>query len=449
MTFPEEFLGRMKQMLGAEFDEFLKALASEVDYRAIRINTLKPGASDAVLRACNVVGKVPWCADGYIVSSDSLSGRHPYHAAGLFYFQEPSAMAAAEASQIKPGMRVLDLCAAPGGKATQAAAMLKGEGVIVANEIITKRAKILSGNIERMGITNAIVTNETPERLEKKFADYFDCIILDAPCSGEGMFRKDPAARQEWSEEHSRACATRQKLIADSAVRMLQEGGRMVYSTCTFAPEENEGVAEYILKQYPEMKIVDIKMDGVTSGRPEWGEGEESLSFTKRIFPHNSCGEGHFVAVFEKQCGRCASGTDMERVKAPEEYRKFCEETLVKMPDKYGILHRFGDTLCVLPEGIDIKGLKVLRAGLEIGTVRKGRLLPAHALALGMSADSFKNNADYSADSPEAEKYLRGETLAGDISGWCSVSVDGFCMGWAKGSDGVLKNHYPKGLRIF
>ncbi len=444
MTLPPEFCARMKEMLGSEYEDFYHELSVGTPYSGLRINTLKPGARTAVLSKLGSTEPVLWCSDGFYAGKEILSGKHPYHAAGLFSFQEPWGRAAVPALGIKSGGRqapkVLDLCAAPGGKATQAAAELCGEGLLVANEIIPKRAKILAENIERMGIKNAVVTNEEPERLLNKYPCFFDYVILDAPCSGEGMFRKEPQAVTEWSPEHSASCAMRQKHIADCAVGMLAAGGRLVYSTCTFAPAENEGVAAYILEKYPYMKLLDIKTAGLSDGCGGWiGAGEE-LSRTKRIFPHRSRGEGHFFALFEKEGGgACSAQTQKSAVCAA--YDEFCRESLINPPK--GVLCAFAEQLYLLPEGINIDKIKVVRAGLHLGEVRKNRFIPSHALALALSAGDFKRTISYDASSDEIRRFLHGETLAADIDGWCAVLADGFPLGWAKGAQEILKNHYP------
>lgn len=439
MTLPIEFCNRMMDMLGNEYQDFYKAMSDDAVHSGLRINTLKPGAREAVVSKLCDAEPVLWCEDGFYADKQQLSGRHPYHAAGLFYFQEPSAMAAVEILKpIKRGARVLDLCAAPGGKATQAAALLRGEGLLVANEIVPKRAKILAENIERMGIKNAIIINEEPERLLKKYPQFFDYIIMDAPCSGEGMFKKEPQAVTEWSVEHSDACAVRQKHIADCAIGMLANGGKLIYSTCTFAVAENEGVAGYILDKYPFMQLLDIDLCGLSNGL-----GKE-LSRTRRIFPHKARGEGHFFALFERREGQRESAQTQKDISCCE-YRDFCKRYL-KNPPK-GRLCAFGDWLYLLPEDINIDTIKVVRAGLQLGEVRKGRFIPSHALALALSGEDFVNTVNFDADSEEIKKYLHGETINADIDGWCCVLVDGFPIGWAKGSGGVLKNHYPKGLR--
>lgn len=446
MTLPSKFCARMKDMLGAEYEAFYNEMSCGAPQSGLRINALKRGSHETVLSKLGSAEPVLWCSDGFYADKEILSGRHPYHAAGLFYFQEPSAMAAVPALGIKRGdVRVLDLCAAPGGKATQAAAELGGEGLLVANEIIPKRAKILSENIERMGVKNAVVTNEEPEKLLNKYPCFFDYIILDAPCSGEGMFRKEPQAAVEWSVEHSSACAVRQKHIADCAVGMLAAGGRLIYSTCTFAPAENEGAAAYILEKYPYMKLLDIEIDGLSGGCGEWAGAGEELDRTKRIFPHRSRGEGHFFALFEKDGGETCAAQEQKGVTCAA-YEEFCRENLINPPD--GILCEFGEQLYLLPRGINIDKIKVVRAGLHLGEVRKNRFIPSHALALALSAEDFKNTINYDAESDEIRRFLHGETLAADIDGWCAVLADGFPLGWAKGSQGILKNHYPKGLRI-
>lgn len=443
MTLPPDFCARMKNMLGSEYDAFLAAAGDE-PVGGIRINTLKQGAEALVLEKLENADRIPWCSNGFYAGKEALSGKHPYHAAGLFYFQEPSAMGAVEALGIKPGSRVLDLCAAPGGKATQAAAELHGTGLLVANEIIPKRAAILAENIERMGIKNAVVTNESPEKLLAKYADFFDYIILDAPCSGEGMFRKEPQALTEWSAAHSNTCAVRQKHIADCAVGMLADGGRMVYSTCTFAPEENEGVAAYIIGKYPQLRLADIDLAGMSDGNGAWAGAAGELSRTKRIFPHKARGEGHFFALFEKNGGIRAEAMQQKSIKCPE-YEKFAAENIINPPK--GAVCAFGERIYLLPEGINIDKIKTPRAGLALGEIRKGRFIPAHALALALSAQDFRRSVNFAADSAEIKAYLHGETLNADIDGWCAVLCDGFPLGWAKGAGGVLKNHYPKYLR--
>lgn len=448
MIFPTDFENRMKLMLGDEYEKFLDALKNAPIYTGLRVNSVKTGAREAVLSEFGNLEPVLWCKDGFYADKSVISGNHPYHTAGLFYFQEPSAMSAAAALPIEKGDFVLDLCAAPGGKATQAGAALDGTGLLVANEIVKKRADILSENIERMGIRNAVVTNETPQRLLEKYGEFFDKIIVDAPCSGEGMFRKEPQAVTEWSIEHTVSCGARQKHILDCAVKMLRNGGYLVYSTCTFAPEENEKIAAYLIDEYNLELCEPVGLDMLDSGRTEWSESEYDMTKTRRIFPHKNKGEGHFTALFKK------SGKSEPRiaVKSPknnvdlELYRKFEAQTLnVKLDGDFTL---FGDNLYLKPSGIDIDKIKVIRCGLHLGTYKKNRFEPSHALITALRAEDFKSVINLDSKRDELKTYLLGGVIPCENSGWTAVAADGFPIGWGKSSDGVLKNHFPKKLRI-
>ena len=445
MVLPEKFTERMQNMLGDEYDAFISALENEPIRSGLRVNTLKENAKNAVLSEFGELESVQWCETGYFADKSAISGNHPYHAAGLFYFQEPSAMSVIEGLPVEEDDFVLDLCAAPGGKSTQAAARLNGTGLLVSNEIVRKRAEILSGNIERMGIKNAVVTNESPEKLAKKYPLFFDKIIIDAPCSGEGMFRKEPQAVTEWSVEHTKSCAERQKNIIDSAVKMLRGGGYIIYSTCTFAPVENEQVVPYILDNYNfelcEIPALSMLSDGV----PEWSDGNEELTKTKRIFPHREKGEGHFIALLKN-----LDDTPPERplIKSQKVdlklYREF-EKSALNF-ELQGNFTLFGDNLYLVPDGIDISGVKVIRAGLHLGVMKKNRFEPSHAMAMAFSARDFKNIAE--CDKTSVNKYLAGEVIPCNENGWCAVTYNGFVLGWGKADGSVIKNHYPKGLRI-
>ena len=440
---PEGFTQRMKELLAQEYDAFA-ASYDRPRHVGLRLNPLKT-ATPPPLTRFGLTG-VPWEPNGYYYDIDTRPGLSPYHEAGLYYLQEASAMAPAGLLDVRPGMKVLDLCAAPGGKTTQLAAALQGQGLLVCNEINPKRAKILSRNIERLGVANALVLNEHPQRLAERFSGFFDRILVDAPCSGEGMFRKEEAAVTDWSEETVEMCANRQLEILRSAAGMLRPGGRLVYSTCTFAPAENEGVIAAFLKEHPAFTVAQVDAPWFDPGRPEWADGNEALRHTFRLWPHKLRGEGHFAAVLqhEAQQEEAAQLPIDAPVKPGAEFANFCKENLVCYPE--GRLLRFGQTLFVVPHEMPrLQGLKVLRPGLELGEEKKGRFEPAHAWALWLK--TAKHVEDLPADGDAIGKYLRGETIEGTQTGWTLITVDGLSIGWAKGSGGVLKNHFPKALR--
>lgn len=439
---PEAFLERMKNMLGEEFTEFLGSFSHKDVCGGMRINGLKKGAREAVQRETGDLSGVPWCADGFYADKDIISGKHPYHVGGLVYFQEPSAMLPVEVLGICPGDFVLDLCAAPGGKSSQAAVKLSGSGLLVANEIVQKRALILCENIQRMGIKNAIVTNESPERLAEKYKCFFDKIIVDAPCSGEGMFKKEPQAIREWSLEHTYSCAQRQKNILRSAFSMLKGGGYLVYSTCTFAPCENEEIAAWVLEEFPEVELVSIVAPGVSDGRNGWAESRFDLTGTKRIFPHKSKGEGHFAALFKKNGDEKNDYRKNYKTEKECLFRSFEKEFLNTHLE--GAFTEFGDKLYLMPYNLDIDKIKTELPGLFLGVCKKGRFEPSHALCLALEKEDFKNILE--TDQPE--KFFRGETLCGKEKGWTGVMYNGFPIGWGKCSDGIVKNHFPKYLRF-
>lgn len=483
---PEKFLERMQNMLGEEYPAFLESLSGK-RYRALRLNPLKTRIQEGKEKLPFTLSPVPWTKNGFYYEEEEQPGKHPYHEAGLYYIQEPSAMApvpclmeertsaatiperqeehvsaaAIPERQEEPATpgRVLDLCAAPGGKSTQIAEYMRGRGMLITNEIHPQRAKILSENIERMGISNAIVLNETPESLSKRFIAFFDRILVDAPCSGEGMFRKNDNAGEEWSEENVAFCAERQDGILDCAATMLKPGGRLVYSTCTFAPAEDEGSVSRFLETHPDFCL----------------EKEE------RLMPHKIKGEGHFLAVLHREGGQLSSaataGTEKSlTLKDCREFLDFAKEALTIPAEELTagkILLRFGEQLYLAPaETPSLRGLKVLRPGLHLGTVKKNRFEPSHALALFLKKEQVVHAVNLACDGTAVRKYLEGQTLTigegcdvemahiitrgrmaaeqADVSlpkGWCLVCVDGYSLGWGKAAGAVLKNHYPKGLR--
>ena len=470
---PEKFLERMQNMLGEEYPAFLESLSGK-RYRALRLNPLKTRIQEGKEKLPFTLSPVPWTKNGFYYEEEEQPGKHPYHEAGLYYIQEPSAMAPVPClmeertsaatiperqeehvsaatipeRQEEPASpeRVLDLCAAPGGKSTQIAEYMRGRGMLITNEIHPQRAKILSENIERMGISNAIVLNETPESLSKRFIAFFDRILVDAPCSGEGMFRKNDNAGEEWSEENVALCAERQDGILDCAATMLKPGGRLVYSTCTFAPAEDEGSVSRFLETHPDFCL----------------EKEE------RLMPHKIKGEGHFLAVLHREGGQLKSaataGTEKSlALKDCKEFLDFAKEALTIPAEELTagkILLRFGEQLYLAPaETPSLRGLKVLRPGLHLGTVKKNRFEPSHALALFLKKEQALQAVNLACDGTAVRKYLEGQTLtigegcdvemadAALPKGWCLVCVDGYSLGWGKAAGAVLKNHYPKGLR--
>lgn len=467
---PQDFVTRMKEMLGADYEAFEQSY-EHAKYQALRINPLKVEKNDFVDKVPFALVQVPWCENGYYYSAEDTPGKHPYHEAGVYYIQEPSAMAPVEYLDVKPGERVLDLCAAPGGKSTQIATKMQGKGMLVCNEIHPARAKILSENIERLGITNAVVLNETPAHLADMFEGYFDKILVDAPCSGEGMFRKNEDACTQWSLENVRICGERQDEILDCAASMLKPGGRIVYSTCTFAPMENEGSIYRFLNRHVEFHTVPAKVyEGMSEGHLEWyindktvdeieasdrADISEQIARTIRLWPHLLKGEGHYLAVLEKDGqlsdyqGGCKNPPEKGiSDKECEDFFAFCKENLKQIPQ--GIKIRFGEQLYLIPEEMPtLKGLKVLRPGLHLGTLKKNRFEPSHALALSLTAETVQHFVSYAAESYEVNAYLKGQTLNHEgEKGWYLVSADGYSIGWAKLAGAVLKNHYPKGLRI-
>ena len=505
MKLPKEFENRMKELLGKEYSAFLESYEHR-PYQALRVNTCKLAPEEFQRISPFELRPVPWAPGGFYYGEADRPGKHPWHEAGLYYIQEPSAMAVGALAGAAPGERILDLCAAPGGKTTQ----LKGQGLLVSNEIHPARAKILSSNVERMGITNAVVTNETPERLAEHFPGFFDRIVVDAPCSGEGMFRKDEQAVTQWSHENVKMCAERQQSILEHAAEMLRPGGVLVYSTCTFAPEEDEGSMAAFLLRHPEFAVKKVEAcESFAPGHPEWaaevladvqkeedrgkGQGrtvEEAamqIRDTFRLWPHLLEGEGHYLAVLEKSGSRAERNEEERAGKKAERgrtagnrfgkdrmaqrekeaiqlYQEFARETLAGQPEGIPVL--FGDQLFLLPCELNLAGLKVLRAGLHLGMVKKNRFEPSHALALALRAEDALRVFSYPADSGEIRAYLRGEELQpsgkqGEIQkgqkeeragkaqkGWALVLVDGYPLGWGKLAGGMLKNHYPKGLRL-
>ena len=471
---PEQFIERMKHMLGSEYEAFEACFqtGSNDKIQALRFNPLKGEKEIFLEKAPFSLQQVPWSENGFYYEKEDTPGKHPYHEAGVYYIQEPSAQIPAALLEAEPGERILDLCSAPGGKATQIASAMQGRGLLICNEYVANRAKILSENIERMGIVNALVVNETPQRLADIFPGYFHRIMVDAPCSGEGMFRKNEEAYTEWSLENVQMCARRQAEILDAAASMLMPGGRLVYSTCTFAPLENECSIALFLERHPDFTVIESSLsEGMEHGNPVWAEEElgnlnesvkEQLKRTIRLWPHKIKGEGHFAAVLKKE-GNLAedkeavifSRNGLEKTSALKDCKEF--ETFLKTEILAEWLNtgskskylQFKDNLYLLPENMPgLKGLKVQRSGLWLGTVLKNRFEPSHALALALHPEEVRHSWNLDGNSEEARNYLRGSTFPAEgEKGWYLITVDGYSIGWGKLAGGMMKNHYPKGLR--
>ena len=436
--YPEDFLSRIKKQLGDSdrFEAFVSAIDKE-PYKALRVNSLKISPEEFIRNNPFGITEndiVPWCPDGMYYSSEMAPGKHPLHFAGVYYVQEPSAMSVVGKLDVQPGQKVLDLCAAPGGKSTQIATLMKGEGLLVANEPIPKRAEILSENIERLGIGNSLVISADPSAISSRFEGFFDRVLVDAPCSGEGMFRKEEAAVTEWSPENVIMCQSRQRDILKEAVTMLANGGRMVYSTCTFSEEENEQNAEWIAENCPGMRLLEMK----------------------RLWPQEVKGEGHFYAVFEKD-GSASEGKVRPikgiSEKAVSKFKEFQEENLTVNIEETASFENgsyilFGEELYIVPAQMpSIDALKVLRAGLHLGTLKKDRFEPSFALSHFFTPQMVRKSISLSEE--DAVRYLKGETLNVDgQKGYYLITIYDFALGWGKLSGGIMKNHYPKGLRI-
>lgn len=436
-----DYFDRMKAVLGEDYDRFLETVDKPA-FKAIRVNTLKIQPEELLPLLPFAGEQTPFASTGYYVDVEKL-GKHPLHHAGAFYVQEPSAMSAVTALRVEPGDKVLDLCAAPGGKSTQIAADLNGTGLLWANEIVRPRAHILLSNIERMGVKNAVVSNMKPDVLCDKLEGFFDKVLVDAPCSGEGMFRKDKEAIYEWSVEHSLSCAERQKAIIHSAAAAVKPGGVMVYSTCTFSPDENEGVVRHFLKEHPEFELIDT---GCRFGTP-------TLERAIRVYPFHG-GEGHFVAKFRKTKGKQYKGKMFSYFEPPKEERVAIERfvcDILRNPS-FRHYHVIDERILNLPDVEllpDLEGMNILRAGVKLGDFKKNRIEPHHNLATSLTPYDFKRRLIMSCEDLAAARYISGEELEIDswINGWGVATVNGVTLGLGKAVNGHLKNKYPKGLR--
>lgn len=505
VNLPEEFEIKMKKLLGAGYEEFLASYDRPRNF-GLRVNVDKISPKEFEKIAPFHLTKIPWTENGYYYEEQDMPARHPFYYAGMYYLQEPSAMTPASRLVSKPGDRVLDLCAAPGGKATELGAHLHGKGVLVANDISASRAKALLKNIEVFGIRNSFVVNEVPAKLAENFPEFFDKILVDAPCSGEGMFRKDPAVAKVWDGNKPFECAKQQKEIITRAAQMLAPGGDMLYSTCTFSPEENEQVIQFLLDSRDDMEIREIQLyEGFAPGRPEvayegWdGEctdpvrrkmGTPDLKKCVRIWPHKMAGEGHFLALLHKKapgeevakeqnCEKVLASTaehsaisDIKGIGKPETkaLTEFFADVSMEMNWKQVEVRK--DQVYLVPEALGArKGLVFLRNGLYLGEIRKDRFEPSQSFAMALKKEEYTAVVDLDYSDVRVEKYLRGETLEVDDivehnlqeaekmsdtksmkkrleKGWQLVCVNGYPLGWGKLVNGILKNKYHAGWRM-
>lgn len=463
MYLPEEFEEKMRRLLGGEYEAYM-ACYDNPRYYGLRVNTKKISVEEFVRICPFEIRPVPWVRNGFYYDGETVSpAKHPYYYAGLYYLQEPSAMTPADRLPIESGDKVLDLCAAPGGKATELGARLMGRGVLAANDISSSRAKGLLKNLELFGIGNVLVLSEEPRKLAEHFPEYFDKILIDAPCSGEGMFRKDKKMVKAWEEHGPEFFSKLQKNIILQAARMLRPGGYLLYSTCTFDGRENEGTIGSLLGQYSEFTIEDIlPYEGFAAGRPEEFADIKipALKKTVRIFPHRMQGEGHYIALLKKGSGErkpeAAAGKRGSRG-LPEELEKFLLEIdwqeLGECFDPDRIELR-GERVYYMPEGLpSLEGIRFLRTGLLLGELKKRRFEPSQALAMCLSAAAYPKTICLNPEDERTIRYLKGETLDVEelapvkAKGWYLVCVDKYPLGWGKVSGGVLKNKYLPGWR--
>ena len=457
MNLPVAFTDKMKTLLGNEFDEYI-ACYDEKRLYGLRVNTKKISVEEFKKFCPFEIEPIPWIENGFYYDGEHVqAAKHPYYFAGLYYLQEPSAMTPANRLPIEPGDKVLDVCAAPGGKATELGAKLKGEGVLIANDISNSRAKGLLKNIEVFGIGNVLVLSEEPGKLEEYFPEYFDKILIDAPCSGEGMFRKDRKMVKAWEEHGPEFFAKIQRSIVTQAARMLKPGGMMLYSTCTFDSEENEGTIEYLMRQYPQFIIKEIRpYEGFACGKPEVTESkDESFAKTVRIWPHKMHGEGHYVALLQKgeKIEKDTLKTSKNKAKkVPEEILEFFKD--IDWDIDWSRLELYSEKVYYMPENIpNVKGIRFLRTGLYLGDLKKNRFEPSQSLAMCLKKEEYKNTVNLNVADERVVKYLKGETIEvddislGKAKGWQLVLVDGYPLGWGKLANGTLKNKYLPGWR--
>lgn len=464
---PKAFLAEMKELLGNEYDPYIKSY-EEAWKPGLRVNTLKLSPEEFTAFSPWKLSPVPWTKKGFYYDSQDRPSRHPAYFAGLYYLQEPSAMTPAAMLPVEPGDKVLDVCAAPGGKSTELAAKLKGEGLLVSNDISYSRARALLKNLELTGAANIAVVSEDPEKLAEVWPEFFDKILVDAPCSGEGMFRRDEDMVKDWTGRGPEYYRPIQRRILEKAVSMLKPGGMLLYSTCTFSKREDEDNVSFLLEAYPEMELMPLDLDSVPGAADGIG-----LKGCMRLFPHRIKGEGHFLALLRKKSGesvlrpdgtgerypvRTASRKVRDRQPAAfedtglRELEAFLGSCRVSWEKERIFIHQ--ESVYYLPRGL-APGLplRFLRTGLLLGELKKGRFEPSQALAMALRAEQYPVVLNLSEGDERVIRYLKGETISlmpeeGPIKGWCLIVYRGFPLGWSKGNNMTLKNKYYPGWRL-
>lgn len=453
MKLPIAFENKMKVLLEEEYEAYLKSYDLP-KYQGFRVNTLKVSLEDwEQITPFQAVKSVPWCTEGFYYDAIEKPTKHPYYYAGLYYIQEPSAMAPGNYIPIESGDKVLDLCAAPGGKSTQIAARLAQTGVLIANDISNSRAKGLLKNLENFGARNVIVTNETPQRLADKCQGYFDKILIDAPCSGEGMFRKSAEAIKNWETYNAESCCKLQREILKFAAVMLKPSGMILYSTCTFSPEENEGMIDEFLVENPDFKVIPlVPIGGIQKAHPEWTNADPQIGGALRLWPHHLEGEGHFVCLLQKEMSEEKNNyvkqTYKKSIKDYEEAATFIK-AYTHIPLEEPVQEINGRLYLAIPEAPDLSGLRVIRSGLLLGELKNKRFEPYHGLVLAYSSTMFKHVIHYKSSDENVIRYLKGETLLYEADkGYHVICIDGYPLGWVKSQNGNLKNQYPPSWRM-
>ena len=457
---PELFLTRMQGLLGEEYSAFTQALEKDA-IRALRVNTCKISETSLQEVLCETLTSISYAADGFVFDAEGI-GNHPLHHSGAFYVQDPGAMATLHALDIQKGWRVADFCAAPGGKSSQLSAYIGEDGLLLSNEINHARCKTLAGNLERLGCRNALLMNTDSDSIASWFSAYFDLVLVDAPCSGEGMFRKHEHAVTEWSEENVLACAKKQAEILDNAAKTVADGGYLLYSTCTFSLEENEKNVDAFLTCHPEFEVVEVSAslgaataDGIAF---DGAKHPEALRMTRRFYPHVSPGEGQYIALMRKKDEGCRASVLYKDTAHPlsKEERRIVEAFLkdVLTPEACdrmladGVLIKHKENVFIRPHRIPIPPYGTYMPGVALGAIVKGRVEVHHQFFSAYGAD-FVRRLELRTDDGRISRYLRGETFECDLpNGYAVLLVHGCALGGVKVVNGVAKNHYPKGLRI-